>query len=284
MTKLIHLIEAAIAWALFVFLRNMPLDMASAIGGLIAQSIGPFFKAHETARKNLLMVFPQKSDDERNAIRRRMWNNLGRTTAELPHLPGNQLLGRITLIGAENLPKPGEAALFFSGHIGNWELLPSVPNNRNIPTSLVYRHANNPYVDRMIADIRASRCREMIAKGPRGAFKLAKALKKKTSICMLVDQKMNDGIAVPFFGHDAMTAPAIAQLALHYDLPIIPACAIRKGGAHFEITVFPPIDYTKTGDNTHDMLALMTAINALLETWILEHPEQWFWVHKRWPS
>ncbi|MCW8951240.1 MAG: hypothetical protein OQJ87_03185 [Rhodospirillales bacterium] len=32
------------------------------------------------------------------------------------------------------------------------------------------------------------------------------------------------------------------------------------------------------------MLALMTEINQLLESWIRERPEQWMWMHKRWPD
>ena len=95
---------------------------------------------------------------------------------------------------------------------------------------------------------------------------------------MLVDQKMNDGIAVPFFGVPAMTAPAIAQLALRYDLPILPAYVLRKSGAHFEAHMFPALEYEKTGDAEKDTLAIMTAINQMLEGWIRAHPEQWFWV------
>ena len=101
---------------------------------------------------------------------------------------------------------------------------------------------------------------------------------------MLVDQKMNDGIAVPFFGRDAMTAPALAQLAMRYDMPIIPARVVRRQGAHFDSVIYPPLAYEKTGDSARDTLAIMTAINAMLESWIRETPEQWFWVHRRWPN
>src|SRR5207253_2644034 len=108
--------------------------------------------------------------------------------------------------------------------------------------------------------------------------------KNGQSLAMLIDQKMNDGIAVPFFGRDAMTAPAIAEFALRYNLELIPARVVRTKGCHFEATIFPPMAYEKTGDEEKDVLTIMTAINAILETWIREHPEQWFWVHKRWPG
>ena len=282
--RLQHVVEASLLRALFAFLRALPLDSASALGGFLGRRIGPFFSAHKTALRNLVRVFPEKPEAWRREIRERMWENLGRVAAELPHLPGQVLINRLVIRGEEHLPKTGESALFFSGHLGNWELLPSIPHYRGVPITLVYRHANNPLVDKIIAGIRAVHSDNMIAKGPRGAFKLAKALKRKESICMLVDQKMNDGISVPFFGKPAMTAPAIAQLALHYDMPIIPARVVRTGGAHFEVTIDPPVAFEKTGDKDADQRAIMTTINARIETWIREHPEQWFWVHKRWPG
>lgn len=284
MKKLQHFAEVALLKWLFAAMRLMPLDLASFTGGFIARGIGPFFSAQKTAKKNLAMIFPEKSDRERDKIISGMWDNLGRVAAELSHLPGHSLINRYTLHGEEHMPKQGETVLFFSGHIGNWELLPSVPYRRGTGITIVYRHANNPHVDDMIAKLRASQSDDMIAKGPRGAFKLAKTLKKKKSICMLVDQKMNDGISVPFFGRPAMTAPAIAQLALHYNLPIIPARVVRTKGAHFDIMVYPPVAYEKTGDDAKDTLAIMTQINIMLEGWIREHPEQWFWVHQRWPK
>ncbi len=124
----------------------------------------------------------------------------------------------------------------------------------------------------------------MLPKGGQGAVRLLRAIKNGQSLAMLVDQKMNDGIAVPFFGRDAMTAPAIAEFALRYDMPIIPVRVVRTKGCHFEATVYPPLEYEKTGDEEKDSLIIMTKINALLESWIREHPAQWFWVHKRWPK
>jgi KDO2-lipid IV(A) lauroyltransferase len=93
---------------------------------------------------------------------------------------------------------------------------------------------------------------------------------------------MNDGIPVPFFGHPAMTAPALAEFALRYDLPLIPARVVRKrGGAYFNAKVYPPLEFTRTGDKEKD---IMTAVNAMIESWVREYPDQWFWVHKRWPK
>ena len=101
---------------------------------------------------------------------------------------------------------------------------------------------------------------------------------------MLVDQKMNDGIPVPFFGRDAMTAPALARLALRYKCRVIPARAERLGGARFRLTFYDPMPLPDTGNLQADTLTLMTAVNAQIEAWIRERPDHWFWLHRRWPD
>jgi len=282
--KISHVAEAAALWLLFTFLRLLPLDAASAVGGWLARLVGPLLPAHRTAQKNLAMAFPGLPEKEKAHILNDMWDHLGRVVAELPHLPGNVLATRIHILGGKYVPRLGETAFYFSGHIGNWELLPTVSAIQGTPITAVYREANNPLVDTMITRLRASRSRNMVPKGARGAVKMVRAIKNREAIALLVDQKMNDGIAVPFFGRDAMTAPAIAELALRYDIPIVPARCMRTKGAHFEATIYPALTIEKTGDHARDVLALMTEINAMLERWIRETPAQWFWVHQRWPK
>lgn len=279
-----HKIEAALLRGFYAFLRLLPLDTASQLGGWLARHIGPLLKAHRTAQDNLARFMPELSAEGRKNILRDMWDNLGRVAAEIAFLGREELASRVTSSGIENLPEENGHALFFSGHFGNWELLPYVAWSYGHPLTLVYRKANNPYVDALIASLRSIWSDDMFPKGPAGAVKMARTIKKEMSIAMLIDQKMNDGIAVPFFGIDAMTAPALAQMALRYDLPIIPASVIRSGGAHFVGTVHPAIQTEKTGDTEKDILAIMTAINATLEGWIRERPAQWFWVHQRWPK
>jgi len=100
----------------------------------------------------------------------------------------------------------------------------------------------------------------------------------------LVDQKLNDGIPVPFFGREAMTAPALALLALHFDCAVLPARVERLQGAHFRLTIHPPLPLLRGVARAADAAALMAAVNRTLETWIRERPEQWFWLHRRWPD
>lgn len=285
MRQVQYRLEALLLLFFFKGLRLLPIDVASAIGALIARSIGPFFSANRTAKKNIAAAFPDLSPREVNRLAARMWAHLGRVGAEYPFLPGNRLASRLRVTGAENLSKENQASLFFSGHIGNWELLCHTCHDYGSnKLSIIYRHTNNPFVDTIIADLRRSHSDEIIAKGTRAGMKILAAVKRGWTVAMLVDQKQNNGIAVPFFGRDAMTSPAIAEIALKYDTPLIPARVIRTKGAHFECIVYPPLVFEKTGDHKKDVLALMTLINQTLEGWIREYPEQWFWVHRRWPK
>jgi KDO2-lipid IV(A) lauroyltransferase len=279
-----YYLEAGALYLLFTAFSLLPLDLASFIGGWMARAIGPYLSAHRTARENLIKVFPKLKKNEINRILYKMWDHLGRVAAELTHIQGDEIIKRIDIKGADNFSKPGRAGFMFSGHIGNWELLACVAQASGRPVTGIYRGANNPIVNEMIEKIRSPRYVGMIPKGRQGAVKIVRSIKNNEVIAMLVDQKMNDGIPVPFFGFDAMTAPAIAELALRYDMPIVPANVIRKKGAHFECVVYPPLEYEKTGDNEKDVQTIMLAINKILEGWIRKHPEQWFWVHKRWPK
>ncbi|MCH8079808.1 MAG: hypothetical protein IIA06_08535 [Proteobacteria bacterium] len=93
---------------------------------------------------------------------------------------------------------------------------------------------------------------------------------------------MNEGIAVDFFGRKAMTAPVIVLLALKYGCPVIATRVIRTEGAHFKVTIFPPMKIERTCDHEVDVLNLMTQINKVIEDWIRDDPSQWIWVHNRW--
>jgi len=284
MKKIRYMVEAFFTALLFRAFRALPLDISSWLGSIIGQAVGPFFSANRIAKANIGATFPELTPFARAKILRRMWAHLGRIAAEFSSLPGDRLTSRIIISGTEHLPKNNGAALFVSGHIGNWELLYPMAFDRSIPIAIVYRHINNPIIDTIVIEVRKTHATTLVRKGMKGAVDLLKALKRGESVAMLVDQKMNGGIPVKFFGREAMTAPAIAELALKYDLPIIPVRVIRTHGAHFKGLVYPTLDFKKTDNHEHDVAAMMLAINQMLEGWIREYPEQWFWVHKRWPK
>jgi len=283
----IHRFEAWGAALLFGAFAVLSLDRASAFGGVMGRLIGPFLPISKHARRNMKRAFPEFSEVEiANAIRG-MWDNLGRVAAEYPHLRKIRVFepgGRVETHGFEHVDRAvaaGRRMIIFSGHIANWEIGMLAAVQYGISVAQIYRAANNPLVDRMITQFRGD-AGELIPKGAVAARRAIATLRRGAHLTMLADQKMNDGIPVPFFGRPAMTAPALAALALRFDCDVLPARVERLGGAHFRLTVFPPLPLPRSGDPHADAAALMAQVNATLETWIRERPEQWFWVHRRW--
>ena len=100
---------------------------------------------------------------------------------------------------------------------------------------------------------------------------------------MLIDQKMNDGVAVNFFKQDAMTATAIAKLALKFKCDLIPAYCIRKKGVSFKIKYLKPITFKKIKELNSEKEILLF-LNSYIESWIIKNPDQWIWIHNRWKN
>lgn len=286
-----HLFEAALAYPLYWLLALLPIGLASGIGGFVARTIGPRLKVSDVARRNLARAFPEKDAAWIEARVKGVWDNLGRTAFEFPGLPKLFKTGdakgaeRVEIVGREHfetLRDDGKPGLFFSGHQANWEITPLFSSLNNLPVSVVFRRPNNP----LILDLfeRRHPGGALIPKGASGARIAVSVLAKGGHVGLVIDQKMNDGISVPFFGRDAMTAPALARFALKYRCPVVPTRIERVGGARFKVTFYDPIFAENTGDLHADIEGFMARVNLMLEGWIREQPDQWFWLHRRWPD
>ncbi|HEV2263730.1 MAG TPA: lauroyl acyltransferase [Stellaceae bacterium] len=282
-----HLAEAAALFAVLAAFGALPIDWASAIGGWLGRTVGPRLGISRRAFKNLRRALPGNSDDENRRIVLGMWDNLGRSVAEFPHLEAICAAGskRVEIVNGEevaSLRDAGQPVILFGGHFANWEVGPSTIHRLFGPSLLsVFRASNNPWADRVLR--RRMRTRRAVAKGADGGRDLLRHLRQGGHVAMLVDQKMNDGIAVPFFGHEAMTAPAIARLALRFNCPIVPVRVERLNGTRFRFTVLPRIELADMRDTADNVRATLTRITAVIEDWIVARPEQWLWLHRRWP-
>lgn len=281
--------QSVAAAVIFFTVRLLPFDTASALGGWIGRTAGPRLAISQRARRNLAIAFPELSPSEAERIVRAMWDNLGRSLFEFPHLDRIRIYGPdspVDVVGAEHLDTmrdDGKAGILISGHFANWELLPLVVSQRGLRIHAVYRAPNNPYMQPLF-EKRGPGAGELLPKGARGARRAIQLLGQGEHLGMLIDQKMNDGIPVPFFGRDAMTAPAFAQFALKYDCPVLSGRIERLDGARFRVTFTPPAVLAGTGDRHADVAAAMRSVNRILEDWIRARPEQWLWLHNRWPD
>jgi KDO2-lipid IV(A) lauroyltransferase len=283
-----HQFEYIIFKTLTNLIRLYGIDKASNYCAKIATIIGPWLPITRTARRNLYLAFPNLNKRMQQKIIHDLWDNFGRFIGEFPHihdLTPEDITKHIEIIGIENIAtfqKNHQPFILCTGHFANWDLALRILESLYPKWGVMYRRANNNLVNDVINKWRSSDNINLIAKGPSGARSLVKSIKEKHSLCMLVDQKMNDGISIPFFNRPAMTAHAIAKLALQYDYPIIPTQIVRKNGCRLQVIIHPELRIDRTANEEIEIVRIMTKINERLEQWIRENPGQWFWFHNRW--
>ena len=234
-----------------------------------------------------MRVFPKISTQELNRIISSMWFHFGRVIGEYPNLNKIKLgkKNNIIIENEENLVNPMKKysnCLFFSAHIGNWELTSHLLTQKGFKINFIYRAPNNHLVDKILRKIRLGYGVGLIRKGNQGAKQCLKILSSKGGhIGMLIDQKMNDGISTKFFGKSVKSASAIAKFALKYNCPIIPAVCFRENSTNFKISYAKPItpyEVKRIGNERE----IMNHLNKYVEIWIKQKPEQWIWFHNRW--
>jgi len=289
--RLRYLAEAAGFFTIIGLFRLFGIDRASAIGGWIGRKLIAPTKLSNLARENLRASFPEKSNDEIEAIIDGMWDNLGRTMAECAHLDKIRWADsktRLTVSGLENAPSEEErknGVLLISAHFANWETTPTVAHKLGFSGATIVRPTNNPYLNNWLEKLRIRNgMPEIVSKGGNGLRRIRSILRDGGYVCMLVDQRASEGIAVPFFGRDALTTPAPATLALRLNTAIVPVSNERLGGAHFHVRFHPAIMPPNTGNAARDLVAFTAKINAFVEERVRKHPEQWLWIHRRWVS
>ena len=281
-----HRLEAGLLLGAYAAFRALPLDIASAIGGWLGRTFGPRFPVSRRARRNLARAMPELPVEHIERIVRGMWDNLGRLLGEYPHLERiAREADRVEIVNPEvfeMLRREKRGAILFTGHFANWEMLAHVAKLQGGNYSQVTRMPNNPLVARALARLRRMAPEALVPKGAGGARRSLTVLRRGGWLGMAVDQRMSDGVALTFFGREAMTATGMVRLGLRCDSPVIPVQLERLGGCRFRLTMHPPLLLSRTGDVTADSATVMAEVNAMLEKWIRARPEQWLWLHRRW--
>lgn len=269
-----------LAGLVWLFFKILPVRWASAIGGQMGIMVGYLMKRRSRiGLVNLKIAFPNKSEADRQKILKKMWEHWGRFYAEMPH--AHTLFKEAEIRGLSHLKKAAlenRGGFVCSAHLGNWELAVSQPLFDDFYLNPVYRRANNPWLDKLMFQRRTG---VLIPKGAAGARKMIEVLHHKGFIVMLCDQKLREGMEIPLFGKPALTAPAIAVLALKFKVPILMARSIRQPDGHFIMDVTEPLPIPTGVDFDESVRLILTQINRRLEDWIRENPEQWLWVHRR---
>jgi KDO2-lipid IV(A) lauroyltransferase len=268
--------------------RLLPVDVASAMGGLLLRWLGPLTSVQKTVDQNLRIAFPDMPAAERRRLSLAQWENFGRYCLEMALMDRlTPARGRVEVVGAERLAEiaaGGGAAVYVSGHFSNFEVMAAVLMDAGITCQVTYRPTNNPYFDQRIIKSRQKYGIQLFApKGEAAALRgLFGALDRGESVALLNDQKFNEGITDLFFGQPARTATGPTRLALRSGVRLQLGYIERLKGARFRAVVCEPIYLQKTDDRAADMAHGVRLINAFLEERVRARPEEWFWVHKRW--
>jgi KDO2-lipid IV(A) lauroyltransferase len=285
--------EALLVRACLRGLRLLRPASASWLAGSVARLIGPLIPVSRIADINLRLAMPELDAAQRKKIVADVWQNLGSTAAELIRIgdlhqtasgPGYIVTGWEEHV-APALARGGPA-IFFTGHIGNWEIIPPAAFSRGVDIGFMYRAASNPLVNDQILALREANFRRKVIMFPKGGLGARQAyahMMRGGHLGMLVDQKLDNGAAIPLFGHKAMTATALASFAIKFKCPVLPVHVVRIGPARLQIICDAPMAIPDTGNKDADVLSMTADMNRILERWIREKPGAWLWLHKRWP-
>ncbi|MBR4624146.1 MAG: lysophospholipid acyltransferase family protein [Alphaproteobacteria bacterium] len=265
---------------LYVILKLLPLRASRWFGGFLG-SIAYYLVPcrNKIALKNMDVAFPEKSRAEKIKILKGMWRHFGMLFAEVPH--NKEVLAQVTFENTSVIKDAylaGKGGFICSAHFGNWELPVAEQVIDGFHMNPVYRAANNPWLDKLLFQRREG---VKIPKGTQGARLMIETLQKGGFISILCDQKLREGIEVPFFGKPAMTASAIFNLSIKKGAPVIMVNAIRQPNKRYHLTVCGTIPVPETGTFQEKVYAMTLCMNHIYEDWIRTNPEQWLWIHRR---
>jgi len=285
MKSLKYFIQFLIVFTLFIAFKILGLKFSSYISGKIISFIGPFFRSKNLIKSNILKALPNLNKNEIKAISKMMWNNYGRILAEYMFIKKfrmSKVKNNIEIIGQKKLDmikENNEPVIFISGHFNNFELMAMHLEKSGINLAAIYRPLNNKFLNFIMEKIRKKYiCKNQIKKGISGTKQLLSFFKKKTSIALMIDQRVSQGVRSNLFRHEAFTTTIPAQFVKKFKCKIVPIYIERTQGVNFKLTIHDPLEYA----NTETVESITLSLNALLEKMILKNPDQWIWSHNRW--
>ena len=285
MKSIKYFIQFLIISILFLFFKILGLRLSSYISSKIVYFVGPFFRSKNLIISNISKAFPNLDKEEIKKISKEMWSNYGRILAEyifIREMRNPEIKSNIEIKGQEildKIKKDNEPVIFVSGHFNNFELMAMHIEKSGIKLAAIYRPLNNTFLNFIMEKIRKKYvCKNQIKKGISGTRKLLSLFKKKSSIALMIDQRVSEGIRSKFFKHEALTTTIPAQFVKKFRCKVVPIYIERIKGTNFKLTIHQPIKYSN--NDTIDSITLN--LNFLLEKMILKNPEQWIWSHNRW--
>jgi len=283
------LFEAGLFYAMLGLARLMPFPMARATFSRIVGFVGYHTgNKRRVVMRNLQVVMPEASGDERAEVARRIFRSAGSAAAEL------FLLERLWQRRARYLefdlhPEARvaidrkEPIIFASAHVGGWQLGPLLCREYGFPASVLYAPERNPWLDRFFIGRRRAFGAKLVP-STGGARDFMRELSAGRTVGAAFDTRVDQGEKVPFFGIPTETTTMPALLALR-GYKLMPIRTTRLPGCRYRIELMAPIaPRDMAAPRKAQVLDLTAQLNDLFEAWIREDPGQWICMKRRWPK
>lgn len=268
--------------------RMLSMARARALGASLGRLAYHVDGRHRrVALENLAAAFPGRSDAERRAIARGVYQHFGSVLLELlkvATMKPEDLLALVETEGDEHIWKALEArrgVLCFTGHFGYWEVQAIASAPRFQPISVLARPLDNPHLHRMLEDIRTMTGNQVIYR--QGAIRrILRELAQNRGVAILIDQHLHtDAILVNFFDRPAATTSALAVVALRTGAAVVPVFALPMPAGRYKLIYESPVPPPRE-DSPDAIREFTQRCTDVLEMFVRRHPEQWLWMHRRW--
>ena len=260
--------------------------LASALAALFYYII-PIRK--ETVIENLSYAFPSLSRQEINKIAYNCYKSFSITLVEIlsiPWLSREQIKRMIFCSNADLILeryKEDKGVILLSAHYANWEYIAlSVSLQINVPFHVVVKPQRNPYVTKWLERARTKWINKIIPSGI-SIRQVYKELLDKNIVAMVADQRgPRDGIKLDFLGRPAYFFPGPALLSIKTGAPLMYGIPVRQRDYSYKAEIFEVNKENLPENEDEKVIELTRRHKEYMEKLIKEHPEQWFWMHKRW--
>ena len=286
MKKIKYFLQFICVIFFFVIFKILGLKLASIISSNIFILFGPIFRSNKIVFSNLKIAFPDIDENQKKQILKKMWFNYGKIFAEYMFIKdfrqNEKYAAKISIENKdiiEKIKKDNEQVIFISGHFNNFELMAMQIEKLGIKLTALYRPLNNPYLNPIMEKIRKKYiCKKQVKKGISGTKDLLLDFKDGSSIALMIDQRVSQGIRSNLFNKEALTTTIPAQFIKKFKIRIVPVHVERQRNNDFKIKFFEPVNFS----NEESIETITFKLNKILEEMIIKNPEQWIWTHNRW--
>jgi len=270
---------------LLTIFKIIGLKLSRIISGKLFSVLGPFFRSKKVIEKNISFAFSKSDKKFKKNIINDMWKSYGKILAEYVFIKNFRKIKSekfLEINGQEILNKikfSKDPVLFISGHFDNFELMAMHIEKSGVDLAAIYRPLNNNFLNPIMENVRKKYiCRKQVKKGISGTKEILKYFKSGTSVALMIDQRVSQGIKSSFFENEALTTTLPAQFVKKFNCKIVPIYIERKSNDNFTLEIMKPISF----DNDHTIENITLKLNQLLEKMIIRNPNQWIWSHNRW--